>query len=68
MPTAALIGPLSVRRDEDVDEDEGFRMDMDSNMDGNMTGGRGRGRSKDAFICPEDVLIFYPAELAANRK
>jgi len=36
-------------------------------MDGWLAGGMARGCSKDAFICAEDVLIFYSADLAASR-
>lgn len=57
MPTAALIGPLSVRRDADAGWTDGW---MASWWDG-------QGCFKDAFICAEDVLIFYSADLAASR-
>lgn len=58
MPTAALIGPLSVRR-------EG----MMRNISGIWRRWRWNCiRSKDAFICAEDVLIFYPAELRAESE
>lgn len=36
-------------------------------MDGWLAGGMARGCFKDAFICAEDVLIFYSADLAASR-